>query len=116
MPFSARTGCLLVGLVGLALILLCLASARLLLRGEIRWERGSLRENRIWLVREAEAQGLAFSSNRIVSGSEREGRVCVESTVDFWLWSGEENEPGTSYCECFQLQDGSWTSAGACSP
>ncbi len=105
MPFSARTGCLLVGLVGLALVLLCLASAQLLVRGEIRWGRGDLRENRIWLVREGEAQGLAYSHMRIVSGSEREGNACVESRVDFWLWSGVDGNPGTSYCECFQFVD-----------
>jgi hypothetical protein len=116
MPFSARTGCLLVGLAGSVLVLICLASAQLLAQGEIRWGRGDLRENRIWLLREGEAQGLAYSHMRIVSGSEGEGQVCVESQVDFWLWSGGEESPGTAYCECFQVKDGGWISNGACSP
>ena len=116
MPFSARTGCLLVGLVGGVLILLCLASAQLLARGEIRWEQGDLRAYRLWLVRESEAQGLAYSHMRIVSGSEKEGQACFESQVNFWLWSGEGQNNAASYCECFQRVEGSWISSGSCSP
>jgi len=116
MPFSARTGCLLVSFVGLLLVLVCLGSAQLLARGEISWRQGDLRENRVWLLREADVQGLALSRMRIVSGSEREGQACIENQVRFWLWAGEPTDPGTSYCECFEDQTGIWRSKGECPP
>jgi hypothetical protein len=114
MPFSARTGCLIASMTGLVLIVLCLASAQLLARGEIVWEQGELRQNRVWLLREVEAQGLGYSHMRIVSGSERAGQACVRTTVEFLLWSGGQGEAGSMYCECFRLETGGWRAAGEC--
>jgi hypothetical protein len=114
MPFSARTGCLLVSLVGFLLVLLCLVSVQLLSRGELRWGWGELRENRIWLLREGETQGMGLSSMHVVSGSERSGLACVETRVRFWFWSGSQPDPGTTYCECFETVNGKWRSAGGC--
>ena len=100
----------------LAAVILCLGAAvfQVVFRGGLTVRTGQLREVRLWLVQNEDSQGLGFSNMKGVSGSQRSGQVCLETRVDFWLWSGSQQGLDTRYCECFSRVDSNWVSAGAC--
>jgi hypothetical protein len=116
-----RRGCLL-GLLGWLLIItvpFCLILFAL--RGDVSWRRGSLTQDRLWLVagepgRESSA-GIAYSATRLVpaSGAVPAGAMCARTTVYFLLWRGTSET--VNFCECFQPRPAPQTgfdSLGAC--
>jgi hypothetical protein len=98
-PLS-RSGCLLGGLLWLAVMALPLAALWLAARGEVTWRRGEFTEDRLWLVNESGAQGLGWSSARVASDQRPvDGPVCVRTQVRFLLWKGTSEN--LAFCECY---------------
>ena len=89
----------------------CFAIA-LAMRGELSWKRGNFVEDRVWIVNEAEASGLAYSSARVISAP-TDGQVCARTRVYFLLWKGQGEN--TTYCECYRPAPGGYESTGKCS-
>ena len=111
---SAAVGCLssvMIAILGGALLLIVLSIA---LRGEARFTKGELGAIRAWLIRDGENQGLAFSTTRIVDGSERSGHVCLRTTARFAMISSGEPVEDVAYCDCYERQVDVWVPAGAC--
>jgi hypothetical protein len=114
LPIPPAVGCLgsiLAGLAGVAIFFVVVSMA---LRGEVRFTRGTLGETRIWPVEEGDELGLGFSTAEIVRGSEESGAACVETRIRFVMLRSTEDRRPITYCECFQQEDGSWSSTGDC--
>ena len=106
-------GCCLSGVLGLVVLAIvpCLLFV-FISTGELHWKRGEFVEDRLWLVQEAEAAGLGYSSARIIS-RESNGLVCVRTNVIFVLWQGTSEN--LNYCECYAPDaSGQYTYTGAC--
>ena len=98
-------------LVWLGVMCLPLFAFVLAVRGEMGWRRGEFVEDRIWLVREVEAQGLGFSAARVISNQELvDGPICVRTRVRFLLWTGAAQP--VEFCECYTA--GAHEPAGPC--
>lgn len=84
------------------------------MRGELVWQHGPMAEDRVWLVNEPDAAGLAYSAARAISiKTTTDGLLCVRTTITFFLWKGFGDN--TQYCECYsRAPDGAYESAGAC--
>jgi hypothetical protein len=106
-------GCCLSGVLGL--LVLAIAPCVMFVfvaAGELTWKRGEFVEDRLWLVQEAEAAGIGYSSARIIS-RESNGPVCVRTTVTFLLWQGKSEN--LSYCECYAPgASGAYEFTGGC--
>lgn len=111
---SPALGCLISIFLGLAAVALLFGLARLLSDDEIRLGGGELTPNRVWLIRERERQGLAFSTGRVVEGSLRADRVCVETDVRFLLWTSEAPFEPIRYCDCYLKDDQTWRYQAPC--
>ena len=111
-----RRGCVLGLLAWLCVMSLPVVAFLLAMRGELAWRRGEFVEDRLWLVRDPQANGLAYSASRIVSDQRPvDGPVCVRTQVTFLLWQGRSEALG--FCECFGLSPltGTYEPAGECS-
>lgn len=86
------------------------------MRGELIWKHGPLTEDRLWVITEPEAAGLAYSAARAISiKSTTDGLLCVRTTITFFLWKGTGDN--TQYCECYsRTPDGRYELSGTCSP
>lgn len=108
-------GCCLSGLLGLIVLAIapCLLMA-LVSGNELAWKRGEFVEDRLWLVQEADAAGIGYSSTRIHSRV-ADGPLCVRTTVVFVLWQGASEN--LSFCECYAPNaSGGYDYTGGCSP
>ena len=76
----------------------------LAVRGELSWQPGENRAYRLWLVMEKEERGLGWEVRRAVSRSMES--VCLQTTVGFWLWRGQGQQTGSSFCECYRQRHG----------
>jgi hypothetical protein len=101
---------LLAVLVWLAIMLIP-ALAFILARNEqIQIGRGDGRHWRVFLLHDADSEGLGLERSRPVAppGDAPSGVSCLRTTVDYWLWVGEI--PGVSfgaaYCQCFDAATG----------
>ena len=110
-PALGCLGSIALGLLGVALFFAVLS---LTTRGEIRIPRGELGEIRIWMIREGENQGLGRSSTRVIQGSERSGKACLQTKVGFLMMRSEEPPESLTYCECLIKEGDVWQSAGDC--
>ena len=118
-----RRGCL-AGIAGwLLLITVPFCLVLFAIRGDITWNRGSLTQDRLWLVNLAAepgqeaAAGVAYSATRLVTPAAAlaPGALCARTTVHFFLWRGRSET--ISYCECYQPRGGPQAglqSLGAC--
>jgi hypothetical protein len=97
--------------VGASLLLIVLSIA---LRGEARFSKGDLGDLRMWLIREPANQGLAFSTTRIVEGSESSGEVCIRTTARFLMVRSAQEIEDVAYCECFEKLGETWVGVGEC--
>jgi hypothetical protein len=115
-------GCALLLVFALTGGALCFGLGTLLFRGEIRLPGAEPAQSRLWLVRERENQGLAFSTSRLASGSRESGRACFETRVSFFLWRSDGTAQATRYCQCYERSERSgregpaWLLAGDCPP
>jgi hypothetical protein len=98
-----------VTLAGIALVFLV---GSLLVRGEIVFARGSLRETRLWLIRESSDEGLGLSTQKILE--QGQGRACVTTSVRFLLWRSSAPPEEPVYCRCYERAEAGWTEAGPC--
>lgn len=102
-----RRGCLLGLAAWLLIVTVPFCVVLFAIRGEVSWHRGSIVEDRLWLVNlngapgEESASGLAYSATRLVANpAAADGRVCARTHVYFLLWRGHSN--ASDYCECYQ--------------
>lgn len=101
-----RANCLVVFLLWLCMGLAPCFLFALAARGELNWERDAYTSDRVWLIREAEASGVAYASQRAVTpAAAPAGAVCVHYQAYFWLWRGQRADENADYCECV-LPDG----------
>ena len=113
-PLSRR-GCLAGLLLWACLMTVPLAAVILAVRGEVAWQRGEFVEDRVWIVKEAEAGGLGWSSARVTTDQRPlDGPVCVRTRVRFLLWKGTSES--LTFCECFVLSraTGGLEASGSC--
>ncbi len=89
-----RGACVIAVLGLLALFSIPLAAFVLATRGEIVWRRGEA-SDRLFLLNEAEVQGLGLESARPLTV---EAAQCVRTRVRYFLWRGEGDK--VEYCEC----------------
>lgn len=81
---------------------------------ELTWKRSEFVEDRVWLVQEADAAGIAYSAARL-SAREANGALCVRTNVLFILWQGVSEN--LNYCECYAPNaSGGYDYTGGCSP
>jgi hypothetical protein len=113
---SPVAGCALLGLLALLSGAFCFGLGTLLFRDEIRLPSAGPAEGRLWLVREADNQGLGIATVRLVSGSDEGPQACVETRVRFLLWKSDGTALATRYCQCFVRENGAWLPAGDCPP
>lgn len=75
-------------------------------RGEFTWERGEHDSDRIWLIQERQQKGIGYQTERRLGDApEINDRVCVRTTVRFFLWEGSADGESADYCECFNADD-----------
>lgn len=73
--------------------------------GQIQIGRIDDRHWRLFLLQEADVEGLGLERGRAVSPPlEAPGARCLKTTVDYWLWAGEEQ--GADYCQCYGPANG----------
>ena len=113
---SPAVGCAVIALVALLGGAACFGFGGLISRGEIRLPGAGPARSRVWLVREAENQGLAVSRGSLLSGSEDGSQVCVETRVSFLLWRSDGTAIPSRYCECYEREGEEWKSIGECPP
>jgi hypothetical protein len=100
-------GCLL----WLLVMALPLAAFVLAVNGQIDWRRGEFAGTRLWLIQEADQQGLGLSTARVISNEEAiDGPICVRTRVVFLLWRGSGES--AQFCECYAA--GTHAPAGEC--
>jgi len=108
-----RLGCLLATLLWFLVLLLPCVGFYLAVRGEIVWERSRFSSDRLWLIREGELRGIAFSDTQPL-GPIAAQEVCKRTYVTIWLWSQGSVER-LGYCECEQrLENGDWAAGREC--
>lgn len=108
-----RLGCLLATLLWFLVLLLPCVGFYLAVRGEIVWERSRFSSDRLWLIREGEQRGIAFSDTQPMGPIDAE-EVCKRTHVTIWLWSQGSVER-LGYCECEQrLENGDWAAGREC--
>ncbi len=90
--------------VWIAILSLPALGLLLAVRGELRWQPGEHRAYRVWVVMEQEERGLGWETRRAVSRSME--RVCLQTTVGFWLWREQGQQTGSSFCECYRQRPG----------
>lgn len=87
-------------LVWLVLLLMPTVAVILARNGQIQIGRAEGRHWRLFLLQEAEVEGLGLERGRPVAPPlEAPDASCLRTTVDYWLWAGEAQ--GAAYCQCF---------------
>ncbi|MBI3762422.1 MAG: hypothetical protein HY260_11255 [Chloroflexi bacterium] len=99
-PWLRRLGCMGGAVLWLAILSLPLFVFILAIKGEMTWKRSEFVEDRIWLIRETENRGVAYSAARVVSNREAAGGpICVRTRVKFFMWQGAAQD--AEFCECY---------------
>lgn len=91
---------LLFALFWLALLLLPTLAVVLARNGQIQVGRSEGRHWRLFLLQDAEAEGLGLERGRPVDPppDAPAGARCLRVSVGYWLWAGEGQ--GAAYCQC----------------
>lgn len=87
----------------------------LMMQGELAWQRGpaNLEADRLVVINEPEAQGVAYFAARLAPGPA--GQTCVNTSVTYLLWrNAEGGNPNTTYCQCYQITGDQAVPLGAC--
>ena len=108
---------ILVGAVWIVIISLPALGLLLAARGEISWQPSEHHGYRVWVIMEQEERGIGWEVRRTASYSVE--RVCLQTTVGFWLWRSQVHQQQTrySFCECYMdLPDTEMEYLGTCSP
>lgn len=95
-----RLGCIVLLVVWFAILLLPCFMIALAVQREIVITQGDIpgQQIRFWLIMETRNRGIGISSASVIGDAETD--VCVQTTVNYVLWQGTENETSV-YCECF---------------
>lgn len=104
------SGCVLWTSVWAVLMSLPLIVFALAVRGELGWRRNDLVYDRVYLINEVDAAGLAYERTRIVDDERAAGgAVCVGTRVTYWMMRGDADP--VDVCQCYAV---SGEDAGAC--
>lgn len=97
---------LLFVLFWLALLLTPTLAFVLARNDQVQIGRSDGRHWRLFLVQEANTEGVGLERGRPVSppGNAPESTACLQTTVSYWMWSGEGQE--TAYCQCADATTG----------
>ncbi len=96
---------LLVLLVWLALMLLPALAFVLARNGQVQVGDSDGRHWRLFLVQDADAEGLGLEVARPVAPSlDAPGATCLRTNVGYWLWTGEGQD--VAYCQCVDVATG----------
>ena len=90
----------LVGAVWIVIISLPALGLLLASRGEISWQPGEYHGYRVWVIMEQEERGIGWEVRHTASRSVE--RVCLQTTVGFWLWRPQVQHTRYSFCECYR--------------
>jgi hypothetical protein len=85
---------LLIVLVWLMIMAFPIVAFRLATNGEIAWGQETGRQGRLFLLQDAEAEGVGLQSSRPQSGAS----ACVITTVRYFMWAGEGQNTRSCYC------------------
>lgn len=90
----------------LALILAPSLAFILARSGQVQIGASEGRHWRLFLVQQADAEGLGLERGRPVAPppDAPESAACLQTTISYWMWAGEG--PGTSYCQCLDSATG----------
>lgn len=85
---------------------------------EIQLQHGSVPEAydhpllEIGLIMTTENRGVKFKSSQIFS--QGDNAVCVQTNLNYVLWYSREENPATSFCNCYERSDtaGTWSGTG----
>ena len=94
----------LAAVVWIVIITLPALGLLLAVRSEVSWQPGEHLAYRVWVIMEQEERGLGWEVRRAASRSVE--RVCMQTTVGFWLWRGQGQQNGSSFCECYRKRPG----------
>lgn len=107
-----RIGCIILLILWFVVLLTPCLLLTLATQGEIRVSTGGApgQEVRVWVVMEAETRGLGVSTGTISSQTPTD--ICVETNINYLLWSGREAP--ITYCDCYERPNDSvsWTLNG----
>lgn len=109
---SPAGGCLLAAALGLAGIALIFALGTLLTAGEMRFGQDEAIGSRLWLVNEGENRGFGWSSATIIE--QGQASMCVQTHVQFLLWSSDGSQPELIFCDCYEQISGRWMYKEVC--
>lgn len=85
---------LFIVLVWLMIMVFPIVAFRLATNGEITWGQETDRQGRLFLLQDAEAEGVGLQTSRPQSGSS----VCVVTTVRYFMWVGEGQNSRSCSC------------------
>lgn len=97
-------------LIWLAIMILPALAFILARNGQFQIGRADDRHWRVFLIQEAETEGLGLERSSRVPPPDNAGEParCLRTTVGYWLWSGEASNADytTAYCQCFDATSG----------
>lgn len=84
----------------LALILTPSLAFVLARNGQIQIGASEGRHWRLFMVQQADAEGVGLERGRPVSPPDdaSDSAACLQTTISYWMWAGEGQ--GTRYCQC----------------
>lgn len=97
-PISRR-GCIAGVVAWLLAMLVPLVACALIARGEVTWQRDELTYDRLAVINQAEAVGLAYERTRVTSDERKAGGpICLVTRVDYWLIRGQAEPAEVTTC------------------
>ncbi len=81
-------------------------------RGQLQVGPQDGRHVRVFLLQESEVEGLGLERARPVAPpQDAVGASCLQTTVSYWIWSGERDEgQDVAFCQCFGPDGGAFPS------
>lgn len=98
-----RTGVIIIALLAVLLSGLLFFLA---LNGEVRWQRGPLTGDRVFVIMAADERGIAWDNATTYRDPANPSLTCVRTTVRYFMWQGAENADNAQYCECYDTSTG----------
>lgn len=96
---------LLIIVLWLAIMMLPMLAFVLARNGQVQLGDSDGRHWRLFLLQEAEAEGLGLERGRPVAPPlDAPGASCLQTSVSYWMWTGEGQD--VIYCQCADAATG----------